>query len=312
MFRLLWQKKALIAFLIVLIVLLPSAASRPAQMLSKTLLSEITIDKVDNEYTLTGKKVETKPGSQTSEKETKPLETAGPSVGAAINKMSADSGQEVSFAHCTLIVLGEGLRDENLADLLKYFLHRTELNNNCELAWKEKGNNKTTLEKFYKDYMRKTSTSILSQGPSEIAVFKNGKYHLSLDETQTQALDFALGKTVKQRILYENHVLQVINNKADIKTKYINGTPIINLTIKTKLELESNPQATTAELANIKYLLEQKLRQEIEQTAKHCYFNAADPLHLFEKFQPKGISLELSDLYSRIQFNVKVDLHIIT
>jgi len=86
MFRLLWKKKALIVFLVVLVVLLPQAVSRPAQMLSKTILTEITIDKAGGIYTLTGKEVETIPG-QTAEHRNKTLVASGASIGDAINKI---------------------------------------------------------------------------------------------------------------------------------------------------------------------------------------------------------------------------------
>ena len=289
MFRLLWQKKALILFLVVLVVLLPTAMSRPAQMMSKTVLTEITIDKVGEQYTLTGKKAEiSSPSAQAgglgggggagsgAPTEKKELTASGPSVAAAINKMSATTEKEVSFAHCSSMVLGEGLAGENLADLLEFFLHRTEIHNNIALSWKEKGR-ATTLEKFYKDYMRSTSTSILAEGPTKSAVFKHGKYAFTLDEAQTLALDFALGRPIKERIIIEAdapHVLKVLSNNTQIKNNSVK--------VAVKMELESNPQATDTELLTIKDAVKEKLEKDIKDTLEFCYGKNADVLLLYK------------------------------
>ena len=53
MFRLLWRKRVLLLFLAILVVLLPQAVSRPPQMMSKTILTNVTVDKEADQYILT-------------------------------------------------------------------------------------------------------------------------------------------------------------------------------------------------------------------------------------------------------------------
>jgi len=184
--------------------------------------------------------------------------------------------------------LGHGLEGENIADLLRYFLHKTELNNNCAVAWAEQGR-KTTLEQFYKDYLRTTSTSLLAKGPTESAVFKNGRYAFSLDTTWTTALYFARGIPIKQRVLIDNHVLHVISNSSKIKSR--------NITVRARMTLESNPHASATELKEIKTALDKKIKTEILDMLEFTYRKNADVLGLYEH---------------RLDFKVKVDVDVIT
>jgi len=322
MFRILWQKKALILFLVVLLVLLPGAVSRPAQMLSKAVLTEITIDKAGGEYVLTGEMVINEAGGGIGgggmggggegEKRTKTLVATGASLGDAINKMSASQSKQVSFAHCNLMIMGEGLAGENLADLLRYFLHRTEINNNCAVAWKEKGR-KTTLERFYKDYMRYVSTSTLTQGPVESAVFKSGKYAFTLDETQTTAVELLRSQKPKKRFVQDGEVLHVLSNRCNIKTSFKDDIPTVNIKLKIKTQLETNPQASTESLVQLARGLEQRLLDDVTQTLSHIYGQDADVLELYEKFYRKhNKRLSFYEFFNLIQFNVGVDVTVIT
>jgi hypothetical protein len=287
LFKSIWKKKALILFIAVLVLLLPQAVSRPAQVFSKALLTEITIDKLEDNYSLAGKAV-----ILPDDEKPKEISAVGKSLGEAINKMAEDTNREISFAHCTLIIIGEGLAEENLTDTLRYFLYKTELNNNCTLAYKEKGYD-TTLEKFYKDYMRRYSTCLLAEGTAKYAVFKQGNYAFSTDETQKQALDFALGKSSDNRIVQDGNILKVLSGKASLKTR--NNTADVEITLK--LELENSPHASNAEIKQIKTKLKEEITRQVGDMLDFCYGRNADVLQLFKIPQ---------------DFNIKVDAKIIT
>jgi hypothetical protein len=300
MFRMLWQKKTLIVFVILLLVLLPAAISRPAQMTSKTILTEITIDKIGDEYMVKGK---TKNADITA---------AGVSVGAAINTMSAQQGKQISLAHCSQIVLGDGLVGENLADFLQYFVYRTEINNNCGLSWMEKGR-VGTIEKFYKNYQNVASTGIIGEGTTKRAVFMGGRYAFSLDETQSTALDFLRGKGAKTHIAHGNEVLRVIDNKSKIKTRFnSSGFPEINITVTVKMELESNPRASAETVSQLRDEVAIKLERDIIDILDYTYRQHADILDLYEKFRKYRHAKSFNDFISEISFNIKVDARIMT
>ena len=308
MFRLLWNKKALILLLAVFVALLPQAAGRPAQMLSKTLLTSVGIDKQDGEYVLYGQEVKIPKGGQTSGTETV-VEGGGVSLGAAINKLAATTGREVSLAHCNLIVLGAGLDGENIAELLKYFLNRAELNNNCTILYTKEPvkdmldeqqqlrakfasdnafGKPPTLERFFKDYLRASSCSVLMQQPGKAAIFKNGRYAFSLDENQTRALGYLSGGGTKIRITHDNHVLHVLHKKVKINKNKIH--------MKITAEIESDPFLSNSELTALADVVKSKLELDIKNALEHAYSNGADVL-------------QLGYLYSN--FDIKVDVRII-
>jgi|GEM_PF-4275742 len=265
MLKMIWQKKALILFLVVLVALLPSALTRPAQMTTKAVLTEITIDHQSGEYVLTGEMIDLNAPAD-AESNTTTVTASAPSAAECINKIATEQGKQVSFAHCKYIVLGEGLADEDVTGLLRYFLYRTELNNSCQISWKQKGD-RTTIEQFFKDYLRAHSASVVANGAFECAVFRDGKHAFDLDETQTDALNFLLGKKIKRRLVHENEVLHISRNSCKFKTS--NG--ITTVTIKIRAQLESNPLATRAQLDAIEVALQDKLREDVRDTLDVLY-----------------------------------------
>ncbi|MDR0462472.1 MAG: Ger(x)C family spore germination C-terminal domain-containing protein [Christensenellaceae bacterium] len=287
MFRILWQKKALILFLAVLIALFPSAASRPAQMLSKAVLTEITIDKTNGEYTLSGEMIQIEPSNETPAKKTVPVTASGVSVGECINKIADAQNKQVSFSHCSNIILGAGLEGENVAEILRYFLYKTELSNKCTLSWQEKGN-RTSLERFFKDWLRPASAGVMSKGSHETAVFKDGKFAFTLDEIQTDAFDFLMGARIKKRLTTGNEVLHIVSNMSKIKGN--------NIHVKIKAELESDPHADAQKRQLIAKTLEEKLKSNINSMLEMLYPN----------YDVLNIGIKNSN------FNTKVDITVIT
>jgi hypothetical protein len=192
MFRTLWRHKILVVFIVALLVLFPQASVRPAQMLNKTLLLTVGIDKDAAEYTVSGTAVVNQ-FDPNGKFETKMVMGKGTSVNAAINNLTANEGREVSLAHCNLLVVGAGAGGDNLADTLGHFLKKFEMSNNALLVYTDKEaakvqelslKNKTgaagglaetvaaynqrdvfgrpvTLDNFYKDYLRAGAGAVL-------------------------------------------------------------------------------------------------------------------------------------------------------
>jgi hypothetical protein len=307
MYRLLWQKKALIAFLGLIVCLLPGALSKPAQMMTKVVLTEITIDMAVGEYSLSGLMM--------VGEETEVVEATAPSVAEAINKIATEQGRQVSFAHCTQIVLGEGLADENVYDVLKYFYYRAELNNNCNLSWKAAGVG-ATMEQFFKDHSRYTAVGMMSQGHGERAIFKSGVYGLSLDEGQTDSLNFALGNKAKKRLVYANEVLHVSRNRARIKARFVDGVPRADIEIKMTTQLESNPHVTREATELLARGLEKQIKQGVEDVVATLYTAHADVLGIYDRFHRYNTrdfkryfeSNNLDDFYKELTVYILVDI----
>jgi hypothetical protein len=142
-----WHRKAIIIFLAFLVALLPSALTAKAQMMSKIILTEVTIDIDNGEYVLNGKAAKI-------EKETpETVQGRGIKLGDAVNNINEAQEKNVSFSHCEKIILGENFTKENTTELFNYFVKNKEINNNTKIQWAV-GGEKTTLDELFKDYLR--------------------------------------------------------------------------------------------------------------------------------------------------------------
>jgi len=132
MFKLLWQKKFLIIFLAIILALLPVAATKQPVVLSKALVTCIGIDYSDGVYSVYGEKVIFN-FDPFGVLERKVLSGDGDSFEDAMREIERSFGRKISFTHCTLIILGNGLVEHNSRDeivhLLEYFYERRELSN---------------------------------------------------------------------------------------------------------------------------------------------------------------------------------------
>lgn len=239
-FKTLWKNKVFIVFLAVVVALAPQAAARPAQMLSKTLLTTVGINKVADGYEVSGEMIINKADQpQSAERKTVMVSATAPTIGEAVNKISASQGREVSFAHTTLIIVASGLDGEDVTKPLTYFLQKTEINNGASVVYTKDDpkalieasikqaiaqggmlgqtakynqdnviGKPTSLETFFKDSLRKSATTITPVVALDgeeignnlaIAIFHNGKFAVTLDEAQSTALNFLQPKKTKLR-----------------------------------------------------------------------------------------------------------------
>jgi len=243
-FKTLWKNKVFIVFLVVIVALAPQAAARPAQMLSKTLVTTLGINRIAGEYEISGEVIINKADQpQSAERKNVVMSATAPTIGEAINKISASTGREVSFAHCTLLIIASSLDGESVLPLLTYFLQKTEISNSVVLVYTTgdpkaviaasiaNGNAQggllqqiakynqdnvfgrpTSLESFFKDTLRPGQATVIGAvsfvGESltnkmEGAVFMGGKYVFTLDEARVTAMNFLSRKKTKLRYITE-------------------------------------------------------------------------------------------------------------
>ena len=134
--NLIWKKKFVIICLALLIVLLPMAATKQVYALSKSIITGVGIDYQNGEYLVFGERVifNFDPfGVQEWELHS----VKAPTIKEAVDLMGINQGSTVSFSHCSLIVVGPGLKDKNLIDVLGFFFDRVDLNNTAVLMYTE-------------------------------------------------------------------------------------------------------------------------------------------------------------------------------
>jgi CO dehydrogenase/acetyl-CoA synthase gamma subunit (corrinoid Fe-S protein) len=219
-------------FIVFVVCLLPFALARPAQMTKKAILTGISIDKIGAEYEMTGKMVGAKKSKEVSGKDAEFANT--------VNKIAAETDKAVSFAHCNNIILKAGLENEDLREILKFFLHNAELNNNTCVSWEEKCSkqNKVTLEQFMRE------PKFMGAGPDKTAVFKDGKFDFELNERQTDALAYVTGGKPMKRVQAGGEYLLLKKNSAK------NSKDMIKISVSYKLE--SNPLASDEKIEELK------------------------------------------------------------
>lgn len=337
MFRILWRKKVMVIFLAALIVLFPAASIKPAQMLSKTLFLSIGIDKDASGYEISGI-VSVNTPSQTGATTTKPVSGRASSINAALKKIEANQGRTVSLAHCNLIVVGAGAANENLAAILHHFLRQYEMSNNTLIIYTESGvkelldtsiANKTgssagmletiaaqahttTLDKFYKNYIRPSSSEIVNivnlekeeiDNTKNGAVFKNGKKLFNLSADQMQVVRMLNNHRTHDTVILDANgnqvVLSIKSAASQIKTKIEDGTPVVRITINVTAEvneiIDSGNPETYLDFENlpqsmIKNAYTQKLTADTELTLDALKLHKADFLRLYDRFHKYNTS----------------------
>jgi len=134
MFKMLWRKKFIIITLAVLLAFLPMAMTKEATVLGKTVITAIGLDKQNDEYIVwTESLIFNFDPFGVPERQ---ITTAAAStIDEAFEEISLNMGRKLSFSHCSIILLGSGLEDVNLRELLWPFLLKPQLNNRAVLMW---------------------------------------------------------------------------------------------------------------------------------------------------------------------------------
>jgi len=132
----LWRKKFVIITLAILIAFLPMAMTNEATVLSKTILTAIGIDKKDDEYIVTVENMifNFDPFGVPEREHTTAVAST---IDEALAEISTNKGRKISFSHCSLVLLGSGLADTNLVNLLMPFLIKPQFSNGAILMWTE-------------------------------------------------------------------------------------------------------------------------------------------------------------------------------
>jgi len=188
MIRTLWRNKILVLFIIALLVLFPAASIQPSQMLSRAVFVSVGIDYVNGEYVVTGMVAVNEFEPFADPTASKPVSATGETVRDALDNIRGNEGRKPSFSHCNLIVLGDGLRDKNVADVLGVFFRDYRIGNNVLLIYTEDDimelleiskefrtespgglletiaifNKTATIDDFFKEYLRGNSPVSIS------------------------------------------------------------------------------------------------------------------------------------------------------
>lgn len=127
-----FKNKTLALFLAFFILTFPTAIYQKSEFEKRAILTSIGIDKNGENYEFSGLMVVEENPSQISSN-VKLISSEGKNIAEAVYKMSITLGKEIGLAHCDSIVVGEGLKDENLVEVLDYFVRSSNLTKNTNL-----------------------------------------------------------------------------------------------------------------------------------------------------------------------------------
>ena len=134
--RYLWKNKILIVILLLLVIMFPSTISIPQQSRTENIVTAVGIDKTGDEFEVSIQYVI--PYAGDGENTFKMSSAKGKTVAEAIETLNVETGRLSGFAHCRALVFNKAASEQNLTELLDYFIRiKTNTNNIVLLCAKE-------------------------------------------------------------------------------------------------------------------------------------------------------------------------------
>lgn len=126
-----------IIFILIALLLLPSALVRPAQSESMSMVLAMAVDE-ENEEMKVSLQILTPQSSISNNKGLQIISETGTSLLETINKISVKLGSHIGFEHTAIIVFNEEMANKDILNTLDYIFRNTKINFNAILVIAEK------------------------------------------------------------------------------------------------------------------------------------------------------------------------------
>lgn len=142
----LWKNSLWIIFVIIIVLLVPSSISIHAQTEDRSIVVAMGVDKLaENKYEVSAEIVV--PRYETVyNQNAQVISAVGLNTSEAINGLSIHIGKILGLSHCSSILIGESLKDENIVEVIDQVLRSKRVNYNAQLMYCE-GSCKDVLKK---------------------------------------------------------------------------------------------------------------------------------------------------------------------
>lgn len=128
-----WKNKVFFVFLILIIITLPNTLYKQSDKDKTIVTSSIGIDLIDeNKYDVTILAVIPK-GENDINSNLEVFNGQGDTVSEALDNISFNIGRKIGLAHCDCIIFNEKLMENNLTQILDYFIRTANLSTNPSL-----------------------------------------------------------------------------------------------------------------------------------------------------------------------------------
>ncbi|MCK9575304.1 MAG: Ger(x)C family spore germination C-terminal domain-containing protein [Clostridia bacterium] len=137
MFKKIFKNKIFVCFLIIVIMFFPSAMFTPSEISGRVIITAIGIDAtpIDNQimYEVTVQMLRAGGASGNTSNNLGIVSVTATDITAALDLIQLKVGKKVGFALCKLIILSDSVSNENLVNVLDYFIRSEQLGLNTVL-----------------------------------------------------------------------------------------------------------------------------------------------------------------------------------
>ena len=119
-----FKRKFGLIILIIIALVFPISLSNQARLSNRIIVTGLAVDKVGDEYEVTAQIVKTTPGTESAGKSAMVnfVSDSDKTMVGALAKLTYKAGKVAAFSHTNFVILGETLFEENLSEVLDYFV----------------------------------------------------------------------------------------------------------------------------------------------------------------------------------------------
>lgn len=133
------KKHTGILIIIVIALVFPVSMTNQARLNNRIIVTGLAIDKNGDKYEVTAQVVKPSPSSESSgaKAEINFLSDSDESIVSAIEKISYKSGKVASFSHTNFVLIGKNCLDDDITQLLDYFVRNKTIKSSSLLLFAE-------------------------------------------------------------------------------------------------------------------------------------------------------------------------------
>ncbi len=133
----LFNKIIIYAVILFLLAISPSIVNMPSQTSVRAICTGLALDKENGQVSVSAQILIPEAGGQYTQKLTM-VNHSGSTVEYALKQIEAQVGKKVRFAHCCFIILSDTVCNDNLTNILDYFVRGNNIGNNTILIYTDK------------------------------------------------------------------------------------------------------------------------------------------------------------------------------
>lgn len=254
--------------IIILIIFLLCGCSDYSELNKLAIVSSLSIDKKNNNYLVTIEVLNTKKNAKNLT-----YSGTGKTINLAINNIQNISPKKIYPGHLSRIIVSKEVMDDNFINTLDMFFRINNIKDEFNLFlckdskayevlkklpfndgliensyYETSSTTNTTLDSFYSKYLKKGIDPVISVVKLDndkvkidnIAITRNGAFDRYLNRDETIGYNFITNNTHNLIIPIKTSSIKIINSKTNTKIKRKKDSYIININIKSDIQINDN------------------------------------------------------------------------